>query len=87
MIEIKSTTGYVRRECLTPEITQGDGALEELGLDGESIDPKISENELPQFIIYTLFVMLTGYLSLNTFLRHGIRRYFQKKVGTTFGSS
>ena len=28
-----------------------------------------------------LFVMLTGYLSLNTFLHHGIRRYFQKKVG------
>ena len=38
MIEVKSSTGYVRRECLTPEITQGVEALEELRLDDESID-------------------------------------------------
>ena len=75
MIEIKSSTEYAREDCLKQETTQG---VEELEV---SINPKIVQNELPQFILYTLFVILTGFLSLNLFLQCGINNYFRKKVG------
>src|SRR5690242_8444592 len=75
MIEIKSSTEYAREDCLKQEISQGTVGLE------TTINPKIIQNELPQFILYTLFVISNGFLSLNLFLQCGINNYFQKKVG------
>jgi hypothetical protein len=81
MIEVISSIEYLRNGCLTPELTRGSDLLEKFRLNNNLIDPKIMMYDLPQFIIYTLFVILTGYLSLMMYLRIGTNFYFQKKVG------
>ncbi|CAG8520578.1 9219_t:CDS:2, partial [Funneliformis caledonium] len=45
------------------------------------IDSKILENDLPQFISYTCFAMLTSYLSFKIYPSFGIEYYFRKKIG------
>ncbi|GBC05367.1 hypothetical protein RclHR1_00620007 [Rhizophagus clarus] len=77
MLEVIIVIEHTKNECLTPE----NKLLEKFRLDDRLTDPKIIEYDLPQFILYTFFVILTGYLSLMMYLRLGINTYYQKKVG------
>jgi hypothetical protein len=81
MVEIVISIKYLRDECLTSALTQENDLLEKFRLNGNLTDPKIIEYDLPQFIIYTLFVIMAGYLSLLMYFRIGINHYFQKKIG------
>ncbi|CAB4388570.1 unnamed protein product [Rhizophagus irregularis] len=81
MVEIVISIKYLRDECLTSALTHENDLLEKFRLNGNLTDPKIIEYDLPQFIIYTLFVIMAGYLSLLMYFRIGINHYFRKKIG------
>lgn len=81
MVEVVLSMKYLRDECLTSELTRGNALLEKFRLNENLTNPKIIEYDLPQFIVYTLFVIMAGYLSLLMYFRIGINHYFRKKIG------
>uniref|UniRef100_A0A1D1ZDV1 Transmembrane protein n=1 Tax=Anthurium amnicola TaxID=1678845 RepID=A0A1D1ZDV1_9ARAE len=81
MVEVKLVVRYVRAECLAPELTYGNEILEIFRLNDSFTDPGTVKYDLPQFIFYTLFIIITGYLSLDMYSRIGTNHYLQKKVG------